>query len=98
MAYRKSAIERLVVDKVMTDPKFREELLREPKASLSKLLEAEMPASLKVIVHEDDPQTMHIVVPSMRTTAVELDDSELGSLAGGWWGWGPFSDRGYSSG
>ncbi len=52
-----------IVDKSAIDATFRQELLAEPRSTLSKEFEITIPDSISIHVHESDMQTVHIALP-----------------------------------
>ena len=52
-----------VVDRSAVDPDFRQQLLADPKAAISKELEITIPDSMAIEVHESDMQTVHLALP-----------------------------------
>ena len=52
-----------IIDKSAIDAAFRQELLAEPKGTISKELGITMPDSMSICVHESDMQTVHIALP-----------------------------------
>jgi hypothetical protein len=76
----RSELQTEVIKKVMSDEKFRAEVMKDPKVAISKAFNMTIPESLNVKVVEEDPDTIAIVVPKITN---ELSDSELDSIAGG---------------
>ncbi len=66
-----------------TDPKFRKELMANPKASLEKVLGAEIPSGVNVKVLEENANTYYVVLPHVTQEGAELDDASLEKVAGG---------------
>ena len=67
---------------------FRERLLNNPGPALEEAFNVQIPDGFSVVVHEDDAQTAHIVLPA----SSELTDAQLQHAAGGggpcgfaWW-------------
>ncbi|SMC89468.1 NHLP leader peptide family RiPP precursor [Sporomusa malonica] len=77
----RSDYEQLVSKKTWEDPKFLEELRRDPKGVLEKFVEKPLPASLEVVLVEDQPNKIYFRI--LRNPA-ELSDEELDGIAGGW--------------
>ena len=70
-----------VSEKARTDEAFREELLKDPNAAISKLIGKEIPESYKIRVIDQDPAySATFVLPPMEN---ELTDAELDQVAGG---------------
>ena len=54
---------RQIVDKSALDTEFRQQLLSDPKSTITEELGITMPESMNVVVHESDMQTVHIALP-----------------------------------
>ncbi len=54
------------------DPEFREQLTADPKAAIESYLKMELPDELKFHVHQDDANTLHVVLPFDGLNAAEL--------------------------
>ena len=52
-----------IVEKSALDEGFRQALLDDPKATISRELGITIPASLTIKVHESDMQTVHLALP-----------------------------------
>ena len=52
-----------IVDKSALDADFRQQLLSDPKATISEELGVTIPDSMNVVVHESDMQTVHLALP-----------------------------------
>jgi hypothetical protein len=79
-----------IVKKAWKDPKFKKELLADPKAVLEKELkavskDAKLPASMKVNVVEETADTIYLVLPRNPKEVVgkDLSDKDLEAVAGG---------------
>lgn len=56
-------IERRLGELATKDDQFREELKSDPGGTLTKLFGTRLPEHLNFQVHEEDPNTVHIVLP-----------------------------------
>ena len=67
------------------DMDFRAQLIADPKTAIKEELGLEIPAGFTVNVHEDQPDTSHLVLPPAAT----LGEEEMERAAGGaiyrWW-------------
>jgi hypothetical protein len=81
-----------VVKKDLTDPAFKAELLKDPRAAIEKATGVKVPAGTTIKVVEDSASTVHLVLPAERAKGA-LSESELGKVAGG--GGGGYTQRGY---
>ena len=52
-----------IVEKSALDAEFRQELLADPKNTISKELDITIPDSMTIQVHESDMQTVHLALP-----------------------------------
>ena len=52
-----------IVDKSSTDEGFRQQLLADPKKTISDELGISMPESMTIVIHESDMQTVHVALP-----------------------------------
>ena len=68
-----------LIDKATTDDAFRAQLIADPKAVIKDELGIAVPDGFTVKVHEEKPDTSHLVLPP----PAELNVSELEQAAGG---------------
>ena len=52
-----------IVEKSALDSEFRQQLLKDPKSTISSELDITIPDSMNVVVHESDMQTVHVALP-----------------------------------
>ncbi len=52
-----------IVEKSALDADFRQQLLSDPKSTISKELDISIPESMTIKVHESDMQTVHLALP-----------------------------------
>ena len=52
-----------IVEKSALDAEFRQDLLADPKSTISKELDITIPESMTIQVHESDMQTVHLALP-----------------------------------
>jgi hypothetical protein len=76
-----SDLEAQIGTKAMKDKAYRKELLRDPKAVVEKELRTlepgvQLPESLHVKVHEQEPNTIHLVIPPLATQSEEKVSNE----------------------
>lgn len=58
-----------------------EKLIADPSSALREAFNVDVPDDFNVVVHEDDAQTVHSVLPA----SAESTDSQLQQAAGGAW-------------
>ncbi len=52
-----------IVEKSAIDTDFRQQLLENPKTTISNELGVTIPDSMNIIIHESDMQTVHLALP-----------------------------------
>ena len=62
---------------------FGAQVLADPKGLLEQHLGQKLPEKLKILIHEEDPQTLHFSIPPAPASVGELSDGELEKVAGG---------------
>jgi len=74
-----------IIKKAWENDKFRQELLDNPKAVLSKMYDITLPENLTLEIHVESPTTMHLILPAKPGSdkGDELSDSDLDAVAGG---------------
>jgi len=74
-----------IVTRAMKDEVFRRELLSNPKAAVERGLGITLPQGANIQVHEDTPDTIHVVLPMKVQSGepLELSDAELEQAVGG---------------
>ena len=78
METKNSMLEKLMA-KAEEDGDFRNQLLTNPKSALKEAFDISVPDDFKIVVHEDDARTSHLVLPA----STELTDAQLENAAGG---------------
>jgi hypothetical protein len=77
------AIETQLIEKCWKDPEFKKRVVSDPKGMLEQHTGQKLPAALKIVVHEEDANTLHFAIPQPPTNLNELSDAELEKVAGG---------------
>lgn len=82
-----------IIVKAWRDEQFRQNLLKDPKKAIEKEFNITVPKEVKVFVHEENDQSLHLIVPSVPSnfTAASLSDDELKEVIGGVIGTGHWS-------
>jgi hypothetical protein len=76
-------IEAKIVKRCWENDAFRKEFVSDPAACFVKYLKAPKTQLPKIIVHEEQPGSWHIVLPAKPAKTSELSDEELEKIAGG---------------
>ena len=79
----KRVLENSLIEKCWKDQKFREDVLKDPKGMFEAYLGKSLPPDFKVIIHEEDANTLHLAIPPAPSNVTELSDEELEKVAGG---------------
>jgi hypothetical protein len=69
-----------VAQKAAESPEFRANFKANPKSMMEEKLQFKLPDDLEIVVMEDSPNKIHIVLPSAKE---ELSELELSSVSGG---------------
>jgi hypothetical protein len=77
-------LEHQIILKSLEDDGFKQELMSNPKAALSRELGLQgLPDSLQINVVEETPNSIYVVLPAKPSKDGELSDQELEAVAGG---------------
>ena len=70
-----------LIAKAQADPKFRSELVADPKAAIEGLIGTKLPEAINIQVHEDKATSFHLVLPP----SGKLTEEELATVFAGDW-------------
>jgi hypothetical protein len=76
-------LETALIEKCWKDPEFKKQLLSDPKGMLERYMGQKLPAQVKIFVHEDDANALHLSIPPAPGNLSELSDADLEQVAGG---------------
>ena len=76
-------LETKIVKRCWENDAFRKEFVRDPAGCFVKYLNAPKAQLPKILIHEEQPGSWHIVLPTKPDKTGELSDEELEKVAGG---------------
>ena len=79
----KRDLETALIEKCWKDPEFRKQVVSDPKGMLEKYSGQKLPADIKIVIHEEDANTLHFSIPPAPANLSELSDEDLEKVAGG---------------
>lgn len=80
---QKQQLEQALCELTAISPDERSALLADPRGYLADRCGQALPEGLKVVVHEDTANELHIVIPSQPAPTDELTDDQLAGISGG---------------
>jgi len=72
-----------LIEKCWKDPKFKTQVIADPKGMYEKATGKKLPDNVKIFIHEEDAHTLHFSIPPAPQNSSELSDEELERVAGG---------------
>jgi hypothetical protein len=81
--WTRGQLEDKIREQAQKSPKYREQLIKDPRALMSQQLGASVPANMKIEVLQESPSTYYVVLPYAPKEGQELDDADLEKVAGG---------------
>lgn len=72
-----------IVSKALSDETFKQALMSDPRAVISREMGVDLPRDLKINVVQETPDTYYVVLPHLTSGGAELSDTELEAVAGG---------------
>jgi hypothetical protein len=81
---QRQQLEQKLIEKATKDESFRKQLIENPSAAIENETGMKIPEGMKIIVLEENPQTVYLMLPQVNNqeTEMELSESELESVAG----------------
>jgi hypothetical protein len=76
-------LEAKIVKRCWEDEAFRKEFTADPAGAFTRYLEVPKDRLPKIVVHEEEPGSWHIVLPPRPANAAELSEVDLERVAGG---------------
>jgi hypothetical protein len=76
-------LETALIEKCWKDPEFKKAVVSDPKGMLERHTGRKLPAQVKIIIHEEDANTLHLSIPPAPSNLTELSDQDLERVAGG---------------
>jgi len=76
-------LESALVQKCWKEPEFRKQVVGDPKGMLEKHLGRKLPEQVKIFIHEEDANTLHLSISPAPSNLLELSDTDLEKVAGG---------------
>ncbi len=87
-AVTEATLRQYLAGKAGQDEDFRKTLLADPEGTVETEAGIKLPAGMKLIVHEEDADSLHLVLPA----PIELDAGQLQGVAGGGWNYTSVDD------
>jgi hypothetical protein len=72
-----------IVEQAQKNPKYHEQLMKDPRGLMEKQLGTTIPANIRIQVLEESADTYYIVLPAQAAEGAELSDADLEKVAGG---------------
>ena len=76
-------IETALIEKCWKDPEFKKAVVTDPKGMLERHTGQKLPPQVKIVIHEEDANTLHFSIPVPPSNITELSDKDLERVAGG---------------
>jgi hypothetical protein len=70
-----------LIRKAMTDNAFKQELINDPKSTISKFIGGNLPADVKITVVQETPDTYYLVLPAAPPAGTTFSDEHLEKFA-----------------
>jgi hypothetical protein len=76
-------LETALIERCWKDPAFKKAVLSDPKGMLEQHLGQKLPTQLRILIHDEDANTLHFTLPPAPSNLTELSDEDLERVAGG---------------
>ena len=82
---QRQQLEQKLIEKAMKDESFRKQLIENPRATIEAETGMKISDAMKIMVLEEDPQTIYLVLPQVyaQDSEMELSETELEDVSGG---------------
>jgi hypothetical protein len=72
-----------LIRKCWKDPAFQKAIVSDPRGVIEKQLGQKLPPNLKIVIYEEDANTLHFSLPPAPTNVSELSEEDLERVSGG---------------
>ena len=72
-----------IAEQSKSDKGYKDQLMKDPRALMSKQLGTQIPANVKIQVLQETADTYYVVLPYAAAEGQELNDADLEKVAGG---------------
>ncbi len=76
-------METALIEKCWKDPEFKKAVLSDPKGIFERHTGRSLPPGMKIFIHEEDANTLHLTIPPAPSNLADLSDEDLERVAGG---------------
>ncbi len=83
MEMTRGEMQDLLVKFSTQNPDYRAALLRNPKGVVQAQFQMDLPDGMEIVVLEETPGKVYIVLPYIPEEGAQLSDEDLGAVAGG---------------